>query len=394
MSHENANAVPTRSSIPRWSYASATSSIPLLGLTIGDMFDQTVDRYPDQPALIVRHQEIRLNYRELQTQVNQCAKALMQLGIQKGQRIGIWSPNCAEWCITQFATSKIGAILVNLNPAYRLHEIEYGLKDSGCSVLILAADFKNSHYTEMILELLPELSNSTSEQIQSTRLPELTRIIRLGQEKQAGMLTWEELMALGEQVSDAQLAARQQEQEFDDPINIQYTSGTTGYPKGATLSHHNILNNGYFVAELQKLTHEDKLCIPVPLYHCFGMVMGNLGCVTHGAAMVYPSAVFEPRAVLQTVQDEQCTALYGVPTMFIAELNHAEFSNFDLSSLRTGVMAGSPCPIEVMKRVIQLMHMQDTEICYGMTETNSSKSLLKPLQDIHEMLPNLKMLLN
>ncbi|GER91500.1 AMP-binding protein [Dictyobacter vulcani] len=353
----------------RWSYASATSSIPLLGLTIGDMFDQTVARYPDQPALIVRHQEIRLSYRELQSQVNQCAKALMQLGIQKGQRIGIWSPNCAEWCITQFATSKIGAILVNLNPAYRLHEIEYALKDSGCSVLILAADFKNSHYTEMILELLPELTRSTNEQIQSTRLPELTRIIRLGQEKQAGMLTWDELMALGEQVSDAQLAARQQEQEFDDPINIQYTSGTTGYPKGATLSHHNILNNGYFVAELQKLTHEDRLCIPVPLYHCFGMVMGNLGCITHGAAMVYPSAVFEPRAVLQTVQDEQCTALYGVPTMFIAELNHAEFSNFDLSSLRTGVMAGSPCPIEVMKRVIQLMHMQDTEICYGMTET-------------------------
>ncbi|GCE28412.1 AMP-binding protein [Dictyobacter alpinus] len=361
-------AFPEASTL-RWSYASATGPIPLLGVTIGDMFDQTVAKYPERPALIVRHQEIRLSYRELQHQVNLCAKALMEMGIQKGQRVGIWAPNCAEWCIIQFATSKIGAILVNLNPAYRLHEIEYGLKDSGCSMLILAADFKSSHYTEMILELLPELTDGTNGQIQSSRLPQLTHIVRLGPEKQTGMLTWDELMAQGEHVDDAALAARQREQEFDDPINIQYTSGTTGYPKGATLSHHNILNNGYFVAELQKLTHEDTLCIPVPLYHCFGMVMGNLGCITHGAAMVYPSAVFDPLAVLQTVQEEQCTALYGVPTMFIAELNHPEFNKFNLSSLRTGVMAGSPCPIEVMKRVIQLMHMQDTEICYGMTET-------------------------
>lgn len=354
----------------QWSYTSATSDTPLLGLTIGDQFDQTVSRYPDNLALISRHQHIRLTYRELQAQVNQCAKGLLQLGITKGQRVGIWAPNRAEWCITQFATAKVGAILVNLNPSYRLHEIEYALTQSGCSVLILSPAFKTSNYTEMIQTLAPELAQSEPGKLKAEKLPELTTIIRMTSEKIPGMFTWDDLMKMGTDVSDEALASHQREQEFDDPINIQYTSGTTGFPKGATLSHHNILNNGYFVARLQNFTHEDKLCIPVPLYHCFGMVMANLGCVTHGATMIYPSEGFEPLAVLQTVQEEKCTALYGVPTMFIAELDHPEFNTFDFSSLRTGVMAGSPCPVEVMKKVNTLMHMPDVEICYGMTETS------------------------
>ena len=354
----------------RWSYTSGISDIPLLGLTIGDLFDRTVEKYPDHPALISRHQHIRLTYSELQTQVNQCAKGLMALGLRKGQRIGIWSPNRTEWCITQFATSKIGAILVNINPAYRLHELEYVLKQSGCSALVIAPQFKTSNYVELMYSLAPELSLSKEGKLKSALLPDLTTVICLGPEKIPGMFSWDEVLAMSDSVSDDQLRQRQSDQEFDDPINIQYTSGTTGFPKGATLSHHNILNNGYFVARLQNFTHEDKLCIPVPLYHCFGMVMGNLGCVTHGATMIYPSEGFEPLAALQAVQEERCTALYGVPTMFIGELDHPDFGVFDLSSLRTGVMAGSPCPVEVMKRVIKLMNMREVEICYGMTETS------------------------
>ena len=354
----------------RWSYTSAISDTPLLGLTIGDMFDLTVEKYPDHPALISRHQNVRLSYRELQAQVNQCAKGLMQLGFQKGERVGIWSPNRSEWCITQFATSKIGVILVNINPAYRLNELEYALKQSGCNGIVIAPEFKTSNYTEMLYTLAPELKNCAAGELTSARLPDLKKVIRLGSEEKPGMFNWDALMAMGSAVSDEQLLERQRQQEFDDPINIQYTSGTTGFPKGATLSHHNILNNGYFMARLQNFSATDKLCIPVPLYHCFGMVMGNLGCITHGAAMIYPSEGFEPLAVLQTVEEEKCTALYGVPTMFIAELDHPDFRKFDLTSLRTGVMAGSPCPVEVMKKVISLMHMSDVEICYGMTETS------------------------
>ncbi|HCI82837.1 MAG TPA: AMP-binding protein, partial [Ktedonobacter sp.] len=365
-----ASQQPTKQTERRWSYTSGTSDTPLLGLTIGDMFDETVARYPDQPALISRQQNIRLSYRQLQEQVNQCAKGLMHLGVQKGQRIGIWAPNRAEWAIAQFATSKIGAILVNINPSYRLNELEYVLKQAGCSGLIISPAFKTSNYTEMVQTLAPELAQSEPGKLKAARLPDLTMVVRMGSDRVAGMYTWDELMSAGELVSDEQLAACQREQEFDDPINIQYTSGTTGFPKGATLSHHNILNNGYYVARLQNLTHEDKLCIPVPLYHCFGMVMGNLGCITHGAAMVYPAEGFEPLSTLQAVQDEKCTSLYGVPTMFIAELAHPDFSKFDLTSLRTGVMAGSPCPTEVMKKVNSLMHMPEVEIAYGMTETS------------------------
>ena len=352
------------------SYVSGTSDRPLLGLTIGDMFDQTVEKFPDNEALVSRHQNIRLTYRQLQQQVNQCAKGLMKLGLLKGQRIGIWSPNNAEWCITQFATSKLGTILVNINPSYRLNELEYALRQSGCTALIIAPQFKTSNYTQMVYDLCPELNSAQPGQLQAAKLPDLRTVIRIGNEPSPGTYTWGEIMAMGDSVSDEELAERQREQEFDDPINIQYTSGTTGFPKGATLSHHNILNNGYFVGKLQNLTEKDRLAIPVPLYHCFGMVMGNLGCITNGATMVYPSEGFEPLAVMQAVQDEKCTSLYGVPTMFIAELDHPDFKKFDLSSLRTGVMAGSPCPVEVMKKVQSLMNMREVEICYGMTETS------------------------
>jgi fatty-acyl-CoA synthase len=354
----------------RKSYVSGASEVPLLGLTIGDMFDQIADRYPDNEALVSRHQNLRYRYRELKAEVDRCARALMALGVSKGQRIGIWAPNCAEWAIVQFATSKLGAILVNINPSYRLNEVQYALRQSGCTWLVIAPEFKTSDYTGMIHELVPELAASRIGNLAAAQLPGLRAVVRLGEDVSPGMLPWRELLALARSVSADDLARRQREQEFDDPINIQYTSGTTGYPKGATLSHHNILNNGYFVTELLRFTDRDRLLIPVPLYHCFGMVMGNLGCVTHGATMVYPSGGFEATAVLEAAQAERATALYGVPTMFIAALNHPDFARYDLSSLRTGIMAGSPCPVEVMKQVKELMHMDDVAIAYGMTETS------------------------
>ena len=352
------------------SYVSGTSDTPLLGLTIGEMFDQIVARYPDQEALIVRHQGLRYTYRQLQAEVERCARGLMVLGLQQGERIGIWSPNRAEWTITQFATSKIGAILVNINPSYRVHELEYALQQSGCTMLVIAPQFRSSPYTDMLYTLVPELRDSPPNQLKAGKLPDLRAVIKLGDERVAGMYTWAEVLALAAQVNPAVLAERQCQQQFDDPINIQYTSGTTGYPKGATLSHHGILNNAYSVAHLMRFTHRDRLVIPVPLYHCFGMVMGNLACMTHGATMIYPSEGFDAKAVLETVQEERATALYGVPTMFIAELEHPDFATYDLSSLRTGIMAGSPCPIEVMKKVNTLMHMHEVEICYGMTEVS------------------------
>jgi fatty-acyl-CoA synthase len=353
-----------------WSYVSGTSDAPLLGLTIGGMFDQVVARYPEHEALVVRHQGLRYTYRQLQQAVDRCARGLMALGLRQGERLGIWSPNRAEWTIAQFATSKIGAILVNINPSYRIYELEYALKQSGCAMLVIAPHFKTSNYTHMVAELAPELRDSRPGQLQAERLPELRTVIRLGDEHLPGMYTWGDVMAMAGQVSADDLAERQRQQQFDDPINIQYTSGTTGYPKGATLSHHNILNNAYFTARLMRFTDRDRLVIPVPLYHCFGMVMGNLGCVTHGATMIYPSEGFDATAVLEAVHEERATALFGVPTMFIAELEHPEFAHFDLSSLRTGIMAGSPCPVEVMKKVNTLMHMPEVEIAYGMTETS------------------------
>jgi fatty-acyl-CoA synthase len=355
---------------PGASYTSGTSDVSLLGLTIGDMFDQTAGRYPDNEALVARHQGLRYTYRQLRVEVDRCARALMALGIEKGQRVGIWAPNCAEWTITQFATAKLGAILVNINPSYRLNEVQYALKQSGCAWLVAAPRFKTSDYTAMIHELTPELAASQPGTLKSATFPALRGVIRLGDEPSLGMLGWFALLARAEQVAADELARRQRQQEFDDPINIQFTSGTTGYPKGATLSHHNILNNGYFTTELLRFTERDRLLIPVPLYHCFGMVMGNLGCVTHGATMIYPSDGFDAGAVLEAAQAERATALYGVPTMFIAELNHPDFAKYDLSTLRTGIMAGSPCPVEVMKQVQAQMHMHDVAIAYGMTETS------------------------
>ena len=352
------------------SYTSGTSEKPLLGITIGDLFDQTVANYPSNEALVVRHQNIRWSYKELQAKVEDCAKALMALGIEKGDRIGIWSPNNAEWCITQFATAKVGAILVNINPAYRLHELEYALNQSECAFIIAADSFKSSNYSQMLYDLAPELKTCPPAQLKSNKLPYLHAVITLSQEPREGMLGWDQLITRAVETSDEQLSQRQQSLEFDDPINIQYTSGTTGFPKGAALSHHNILNNGYFVAESQRFTDKDRLVIPVPLYHCFGMVMGNLGCVSHGATMIYPDEAFEPGVVLKTVAEERATALYGVPTMFIAQLEHPDFQDYDLSSLRTGIMAGATCPIEVMKQVIDKMHMSEVQIAYGMTETS------------------------
>jgi fatty-acyl-CoA synthase len=352
------------------SYTSGISDRPLLGITIGDMFDRTADRYPDNEALVSRHQGLRYSYRQLKDEVDRCARALIGLGVAKGQRVGIWAPNCAEWTIVQFATSKLGAILVNINPSYRLNEVQYALHQSGCTWLVIAPSFKTSDYTGMIHELAPELAGSGPGALEAARLPDLRGVIRLGEDASPGMLPWTGLLALAEPVGAEELARRQSQQEFDDPINIQYTSGTTGYPKGATLSHHNILNNGYFVTELLRFTERDRLLIPVPLYHCFGMVMGNLGCVTHGATMIYPSGGFDATAVLEAAEAERATALYGVPTMFIAALNHPDFNRYDLSTLRTGIMAGSPCPVEVMKQAKALMHMSDVAIAYGMTETS------------------------
>src|SRR6266480_2293243 len=285
MSEKSKLSEPIVQNRQQWSYTSGISDTPLLGLTICDMFDRTVEKYPDHPALISRHQNIRLTYRELQAQVNQCAKGLMALGLQKGQRIGIWSPNRTEWCITQFATSKIGAILVNINPAYRLHELEYALQQSGCSALVIAPQFKTTNYIELIHSLAPELSFSEPGKLKSALLPDLTTVICLSSEKIPGMFSWAEVLAMSDSVSDDQLCARQSEQQFDDPINIQYTSGTTGFPKGATLSHHNILNNGYFIGEGLSLGDADRVCIPVPFYHCFGMVLGNLGATSRGACI-------------------------------------------------------------------------------------------------------------
>jgi fatty-acyl-CoA synthase len=353
-----------------WSYTNGASDTPLIGQTLGDMLDQTVARFPANEALISRHQGVRYTYREFQQHVDRCARALMALGVQKGERVGIWAPNCAEWTILQFASAKIGAILVNVNPSYRLHEVQYALTQSGCAFLVISPQFKSSNYTQMLYDLAPELRDAEPGSLQAAKLPELRAVIRLGTEPSPGMLLWGALLDKAARVGETQLTERQSEQQFDDPINIQYTSGTTGYPKGATLSHHNILNNGYFIGELQHFTDKDRVLIPVPLYHCFGCVLGNLAAVTHGAAMIYPGEAFDAKAVLEAIQAERGTSLYGVPTMFIAELSHSDFSAYDLGSLRTGLMAGSPCPVEVMKQVKTAMHMPEVEIAYGMTETS------------------------
>lgn len=341
----------------------------LLQSTIGAAFDATVERFPDNPALVVRHQNIRWSYREYQREVERLATGLVALGIEPGDRVGIWAPNCVEWCLTQFATAKIGAVMVCINPAYRIYELEYALNKVQCKAVVIATQFKSSDYIGMIQTLAPELEQlGSGEQLQCAKLPHLRTVIRCGEDKTAGMHNFPEVLQLGgvaEQSAMAEIAASLKP---DDAINIQFTSGTTGSPKGATLSHRNILNNGKVVGDGMLLTERDRLCIPVPLYHCFGMVMGNLACITHGSTAVFPGEAFEPQATLATVAAEKCTALHGVPTMFIAELDLPNIDQYDLSSLRTGIMAGSPCPVEVMKKVIEKMHMEDVLIAYGQTE--------------------------
>ncbi|MCK0511009.1 AMP-binding protein [Aromatoleum buckelii] len=352
------------------SYVHGASGKTLIGQTIGRFFDEACQRHAQREALVVRHQNVRLTYAELKLKVDALACALMRLGLAAGDRVGIWSQNNLEWALTQFATAKAGLVLVNINPAYRRSELEYAVNKVGCRALVLSPSFKGSDYLAMLADLAPELANCEPGALEAARLPSLNWVIRMGAEKSAGMLNFDDLLATPSRDELVELAVRGETLQFDDPINIQFTSGTTGQPKGATLSHHNILNNGFFVAEAIRLVEGDRLCIPVPLYHCFGMVMGNLGCVTHGATMVYPCEAFEPLAVLETLAEERCTAAYGVPTMFIAMLDHPRFADFDLTRLRTGIMAGSPCPIEVMKRVIDRMNMREVTIAYGMTETS------------------------
>jgi fatty-acyl-CoA synthase len=352
------------------SYAHGASSTPLIGDTIGVHFDKSAERWLDRPALIVRQQNVRWTYRELKEQVDAFAAGLLALGLAPGDRIGIWSPNNAEWVITQFATAKAGLILVNINPAYRTYELEYALNKVGCKALITAERFKTSDYLGMLRELMPEIEGAAPGEVRAKRVPTLTTLIRIDGGETPGYVRFDDVLGMGGERHRRMLAELQPKLQFDDAINIQFTSGTTGAPKGATLTHHNLLNNGYFIGEAQRLTDRDKVCIPVPLYHCFGMVLGNLACVTHGSAMVYPGEGFDPLASLETVESERCTALYGVPTMFIAELGHPEFKRFDLTSLRTGIMAGSPCPIEVMRRCVAEMNMREVTIAYGMTETS------------------------
>jgi fatty-acyl-CoA synthase len=343
------------------SYANGTSDVPLLGRTIGEDLAVTVGRFADREALVDVPSAQRWTYRELDEAVDRVATGLLQLGLAKGDRVGIWSPSCAEWVFVQYATARLGVILVNINPAYRSHELQYVLNQAGIRVLVAAPSFKTSDYRAMVDEVHAECRA-------------LETAIYLGSPE------WDALAATD--VDRAGLDGRAATLGFDDPINIQYTSGTTGFPKGATLSHHNILNNGYFVGHLLGYTEDDRVCVPVPFYHCFGMVMGNLGATSNGSTIVIPAPAFDPAATLQAVQDERCTSLYGVPTMFIAELALADFPTYDLSSLRTGIMAGSPCPVEVMKRVVTEMNMDEVTIMYGMTETSPVSTMTRREDDL------------
>jgi fatty-acyl-CoA synthase len=345
------------------SYANGASGVPLLGETIGVSLERAASRYPDHEALIACHQGLRFTYSELDAEVDRLARALLTLGLDKGDRLGIWSPNRAEWALTQYATAKIGVILVTVNPAYRVSELEYVLQQSTCRALVAAPSFKGSDYMAMVEAVRP-------------RLPSLEHMIFFDSP------AWEGLLAGSSSTSVAELEARMASLDFDEPINIQYTSGTTGFPKGATLTHHNILNNGFFVGEGCGIDDTDRICVPVPYYHCFGMVMGNLAAMTHGACVVLAADAFTPDSVLDAVEAERCTVLYGVPTMFIAELEDPTFDARDLSSLRTGIMAGSPCPVEVMRQVIDRMHMTDVTICYGMTETSPVSTQTRPDDDL------------
>lgn len=353
------------------SYVCSTANESLIFDTIGRVFDATVAKHGDKESLVVPHQSVRWTWREVAQRVDALACGLLSIGIEPGDRVGIWSPNFSEWVLTQYATAKMGAILVCINPAYRPGELEYALNKVECKAIVCADQFKTSDYLGMLSELAPEIAQTKPGELQSKRLPHLRWVVRMGEGNSPGMLNFAEVMQRGR---NSNLVSRLREigehLQADDAINIQFTSGTTGSPKGATLTHCNILNNAWFVGKVMKFTEADRLCVPVPLYHCFGMVMGTLNSVTHGATMVLPAPVFDPLEILKAVQAERCTALYGVPTMFIAELDHPQFKSFDVTSLRTGIMGGAPCPVEVMKRVIAEMNMKDVTIAYGMTETS------------------------
>jgi fatty-acyl-CoA synthase len=352
------------------SYDCGTGDYPLLGLTIGEMLNSVASRFPDVDAVVSCHQDIRLSYRELLSRVDRIAKGLMALGVEKGDRVAIWAMNYAEWIVVQFATATIGAIMVNINPAYRTYELEYVLKQAEIQTLILQDRFKTSDYAGMLYEACPEAAGSRPGHLNSEKFPFLKNIVFLGDPAPAGMFSWHDLMKKGEKISGDELVTRGEALDFDDAINIQYTSGTTGFPKGVVLTHHSVLNNGYIIGEGMNFSEKDRLCIPVPFYHCFGMVLSNLACMTHGSTMVLPSPTFSAEEVLKTIEKEQCTAVHGVPTMFIAELTHPDFPKYSMKSLRTGIMAGSPCPIEVMRAVNREMNMSEIVIVYGQTETS------------------------
>jgi fatty-acyl-CoA synthase len=352
------------------SYVSGISDAPLLGETIGHALDKAVERWGEREALVSPSHDVRWTWREFAERVDALAAGLLALGLQRGERIGIWSLNRPEWTLTQFAAAKAGLILVTINPAYRLSELEFALGKVGCAAIVTATTFKTSNYMEMLNTLMPELASAEPGHLRAAKLPQLRAVIQIGGPLCPGTIPFDEVPRMGGARHREQIAALGESLQFDDPVNIQFTSGTTGSPKGVTLTHHNILNNGYFTGRAMRLTEQDRICIPVPLYHCFGMVMGNLASVTLGATMVYPGEGFDPLATLKTIEQEKCTTVYGVPTMFIAELDHPEFARFDLKSLRTGIMAGAPCPIEVMKRANSEMNMREVTIAYGMTETS------------------------
>ncbi len=352
------------------SYVCGTSTKPLLFSTVGQVLDQAAARWGDRDAVIVRHQNLRMSYRELRDAADQLAAGLLALGLEPGDRIGIWSPNRIEWVLTQFATAKAGLILVNINPAYRVAELEFALNQVECKAIVIADQFKTSDYVRMLRDLAPELDQAKPGALKAQRFPHLRSVICTASETIPGIVRFEDVAAGANDGDRTKLHDIEPTLDPDDCINIQFTSGTTGTPKGATLTHLNIVNNAYFVGQAMQFSEQDRLCIPVPLYHCFGMVMGVLTCATHGAAMVFPGEGFEPGDVLAAVEAERCTALHGVPTMFIAEFDHPAFENTDFSTLRTGIMAGAPCPVEVMKRVQLEMHMEQVTIAYGMTETS------------------------
>jgi fatty-acyl-CoA synthase len=354
----------------RLSYVCGDVDKALLYQSVGDVLACAAQRWPQHDAILVRHQDAHLTYREFDEQVSLLARALLASGLRVGDRLGIWSPNCVEWLLAQFATARAGIVLVNINPAYRQTELRFALRKVGCRALLFAASFKSSNYAEMIRSMVPSAALAGSGTLECEEFPDLKLLVQLGGKNIPDFLSFGDLLLRARDFTEDALLRLQPELDPDQSINIQFTSGTTGLPKGATLSHFNIVNNGYFVGEALHLTADDRVCIPVPLYHCFGMVLGVLAAVTHGACSVFPGESFDPELVLQCVAHERCTALYGVPTMFIAELEHPRFREFDLSSLRTGIMAGAPCPTEVMRRVIDEMHMREITICYGMTETS------------------------